>query len=1068
MKYFLIPDAEVDNKKQKYKAEIILFIAFVLSVPSIMRAQSSFTNGNLVVERVGNGSTTLSSAAAPISFIEYTTGGSLAQTINAFTVNSGVGLTNRATVESGTASSAGHLTLSEDGTTLVFVGYDTTVAATGVISQAGTNVNRVVGFINSSGIVSTPTWFPNKPTAGAYKTNNFRAAYYDGTGIWTSGNDGNCTEISGIRYTTVTNGTSSVAGTPIDSSTNKNSAGIYVFKNQLYVTSTTGGSPGLYSVGSGKPTTRAQSLSSVVPYSAAVYDAVMLNVANVNPGSPDLLYATDGFYIYKYYYNGSSWTSAGKHLVDAFGLTANMNSSGTIDLYAVLNNGTSNNTIVKYTDGAAYNATLNFTGTPDSTIIASAGSNYEFLGITWAPTQSSTVATYSYSPANGTTISSGNYHDIIIASGVTATLGGNISVEGTITVQSGGTLICGTNVISSQPGTYGTFNLQSGATIQIGNTSGITSYAASGNIQTFSRFYSTGANYVYNGISAQVTGNALPSTVNTLTINNTAGVTLSGNLTATNGITMTNGSLSNGGNSLTNSATLSYNGTSVQTVGTEWTNSMSNNVSITNTNGVILGGNITGYTGTINVGSGANFNLGTNTINGSGNITFSSGSILTTANSNGVGSSNNAGIQLSGTVTYSPTMSFVLNGGSAQHTGTDMPASVSNFTLINSHGAILDAALTITGTCTLTSGIITLGSYKLTIGSSGQISGAGSSNYILTNSTGVLEMQANTSGVMFPIGDDYNPIKIKTTSGTAVFDVSVSNGITDATNTSSYSNDVVNRTWVINITTGSATINVTPQWNDPSDITGSFDENKVLVASRTSLTSAWNSTKSSTSATSLGGSDYNILSGNISVSSGNTAYIGVGSGIIGTNPLPVDLIQFTAQPDNGEVTLRWTTASEQNNSHFIVERSLNAQNWSPIGRVEGHGTTQVKNDYSYIDPLTGFISNGNIYYRLKQVDFNARFNYSNINEVQLTGFQNTLYPNPATSVINIALQSDENADAAINILDLDGKLVQSSQLSLLEGNNSLKIDVSKMPTGNYIIRISTSNFVKNYRISKVE
>ncbi len=1093
----MMKDVQVCGKKNRIKAKLLIGVGMVMTqlcvavlFPSVLKAQSAFTPGNLVVERIGDG-WNLTSGAFPISFQEYTTSGSAVQTIWVDSTRCGTCPgTVRPMVESGVSSSDGHITLSGDGRYIVFVGYDTANSGgnpqiAGIVSNSANSITREVGFLNSSGTPSIAAYFANAAgNTGAFKNSNIRGAYYDGaTGIWVSGDDGSGNNLSGIHFTTVTNGTAANTAALnvaiITGSKPKNSRGVYVYKNQLYVTTTASPGPGVGSVGSGKPVTAASVSETTLAAGTSLtnpFDAVFLDMSTTNSG-PDVLYVTNGGYnpsgttiqgggIYKYYNNAGTWTFLDSvQIAGATALVANMNTSGTVDLYVVTQIA-GGNSIYKYTDAGAWNANLNL---GSATTIATAASNYTFRGLSWAPTQSSPISVYNDVPTNGTTISAGNYGDITIGNGVTATLGGNITVNGTLTVQSGGTLICGTNVISSPVGSYGTFNLQSGGTLQMGNVSGITNYAASGNVQTFSRFYSAGANYVYNGSSAQVSGDGLPVTVNTLTINNAAGVTLTGNLTATNGITMTNGALSNGGNTLTNSSTLSYNGSSTQTVGSEWANSVSNNVSITNTSGVVLGGNITGYTGTITVGSGANFNLGSNTISGSGNISFSSGSILTTANANGVGSSNNAGIQLSGTVSYSSTMSFVLNGGSAQHTGTDMPASVTNFTLNNSHGATLDAALTVTGTCTLTSGTITLGSHKLIIGTSGSISGYNASNYVLINGTGALEMQANTSGVAFPVGDDYNPITILTVGGSGIFDVTLADDITDASNTQ-ITDYAVNRTWAINYVSGTATaFFVTPQWNSTTDLAGAhFDNATAEISSRTSLRSAWLASQTGTNDVSLGGNNYNLQSGSIAIATGNTYYIGVGSGSSGVNPLPVDLMTFNASFQDGAVALKWITASEQNNSYFDIERSLNASTWNKIGSVEGHGTTQLENNYSFMDPLTGIVPSGNIYYRLKQVDFNGKYTYSNIDVLQWGEIQNTVYPNPATSVINLSLVSASREDATLNLIDMNGKLIQSTIQSLIPGNNTMKIDLSNVPYGNYLIKITTHESVKFYRISRVK
>src|ERR1041384_7382755 len=161
-------------------------------------------------------------------------------------------------------------------------------------------------------------------------------------------------------------------------------------------------------------------------------------------------------------------------------------------------------------------------------------------------------------PAIGLSIKSGTtftptYVDFTVnGSGITVSMASNLAVSGTFAVSSG-SLNCGTNVASGS----GAFILSSGATLGIGSTDGITSSGATGNIQvTGSRTFDTGANYTYNGSAAQVIGNGLPLTGNALTINNSAGVGLSGSVTTNGTLTLTSGALAVGSNTLTLNSTV--------------------------------------------------------------------------------------------------------------------------------------------------------------------------------------------------------------------------------------------------------------------------------------------------------------------------------------------------------------------------------------------------------------------------------------------------------------------------------------------------------------------------------
>jgi len=125
-------------------------------------------------------------------------------------------------------------------------------------------------------------------------------------------------------------------------------------------------------------------------------------------------------------------------------------------------------------------------------------------------------------------------NDLTIASGATVSV-----VGATLTIN--GTLTCGATAVIS--GTD-TFTLASGATLITANTAGITSSGATGSVQTTTRNFNIGANYIYNGAAAQNTGNGLPATVNSLTFNNSSGaVTFNSARTITNGFFITSGSV---------------------------------------------------------------------------------------------------------------------------------------------------------------------------------------------------------------------------------------------------------------------------------------------------------------------------------------------------------------------------------------------------------------------------------------------------------------------------------------------------------------------------------------------
>jgi hypothetical protein len=175
-----------------------------------------------------------------------------------------------------------------------------------------------------------------------------------------------------------------------------------------------------------------------------------------------------------------------------------------------------------------------------------------------------------------------------------------------------------------------------------------------------------------------------------------------------------------------------------------------------------------------------------------------------------------------------------------------------------------------------------------------------------------------------------------------------------------------------------------------------------------------------------------------------------------TGALPVKLISFTADKySDSQAKLAWVTASEINNDHFDIERSADAASWSKIGEVKGAGNSNEDITYSMMDdaPLTG--AN---YYRLKQVDIDGNFEYSDIQEVDFgSSVQGTIvmtiYPNPLISgkILNIALAGD--ADPTIKQVTITtemGQIVYDRKMSDAQG---YKVPDLSLPTGVYIVNV---------------
>ena len=169
--------------------------------------------------------------------------------------------------------------------------------------------------------------------------------------------------------------------------------------------------------------------------------------------------------------------------------------------------------------------------------------------------------------------------------------------------------------------------------------------------------------------------------------------------------------------------------------------------------------------------------------------------------------------------------------------------------------------------------------------------------------------------------------------------------------------------------------------------------------------------------------------------------------------VPVELISFTSNIVDGKVILNWSTASEINNHGFEVERRSGDEDWRIIGFVEGKGTSTEIQNYSFIDDLFS-VNNPKLYYRLKQIDLNGSFEYSDIIEVELNILKDLKleqnYPNPFNPTTKIKFTIPLSP-----LLGGDGRggLVTLKVYDVL-GNEIATLVNEELPAGEYEVEFS--------------
>lgn len=203
------------------------------------------------------------------------------------------------------------------------------------------------------------------------------------------------------------------------------------------------------------------------------------------------------------------------------------------------------------------------------------------------------------------------------------------------------------------------------------------------------------------------------------------------------------------------------------------------------------------------------------------------------------------------------------------------------------------------------------------------------------------------------------------------------------------------------------------------------------------------------------------------VSSFSTFY--VHPALFPSAPLPVELLSFTGWNQGSVNRLQWKTASEQNTEVFEVQKSSDGVNWTTIGERAAAGNSTQPLTYDFTDNLPVL---GNNYYRLKIIDFDGTFNFSNIINIQLNDVvQNNftgIYPNPTGGQLNVDIQSTALTNTVVRAFDVLGKVIFSQDATLVKGMNTLRLDFSHLASGTYILQFvdvegksHTAKFVKD-------
>jgi hypothetical protein len=396
---------------------------------------------------------------------------------------------------------------------------------------------------------------------------------------------------------------------------------------------------------------------------------------------------------------------------------------------------------------------------------------------------------------------------------------------------------------------------------------------------------------------------------------------------------------------------------------------------------------------------------------------------------------------------------IVLQGTSAQTISTN-GQSLYNLQIDNKENVRLQGPLKVANQLSFVNGKLLTDIHHVQV--DGSMDGYGADNYVVTQEGGKLVMKnSGAAPLIFPVGSSlyaYQPLTLINAGTADTFRVGVTpNALAYGTTGDSVLSAAVDATWhVEEAVQGGSNVTLTVQWNGVEE-RERFDRSKAYLSHF--INNTW---------------DVSAMTG----ASGNDPYTISRSGITSFSPfsvqsapvpLPLHLLNFTAQLVNQTVNLNWQTAQEVNTSHFEVERSGSASVYATLGKVGAAQNSVAVIGYSFMDqnPHTGL----NVY-RLKMVDKDGSFRYSPLVSVKLNvgpAFQ--VFPNPASNVLYVQV-NEVKENALLQIFDLSGRKIKEQKLTA-SGAVSTSINIAELARGNYQLHLinggekQVKQFVKN-------
>jgi len=192
------------------------------------------------------------------------------------------------------------------------------------------------------------------------------------------------------------------------------------------------------------------------------------------------------------------------------------------------------------------------------------------------------------------------------------------------------------------------------------------------------------------------------------------------------------------------------------------------------------------------------------------------------------------------------------------------------------------------------------------------------------------------------------------------------------------------------------------------------------------------------------------------------------SDVISYNLLPLELLSFTGTIQHGDALLQWQTSSETNMDNFVVQRIIGGMQFQDIGHVNAAGNSHILKQYNYIDNDINKINSDIVHYRLKMIDKDGAFIFSNILTLKINTLDSkfNIYPNPSKNIAAVSFNSTAAGKYTIDIMDLSGKIVTHIEGTATTGFNIVNANLKMLAQGTYILNLKTLDSIRSLKFIK--